>query len=179
VSPRRAGAGDLLIRDARPSDRDAIGEVTLAAYREYAARMPAHWERYQRNIVDTLADVGPAEQLVAEQGGAIAGAVLLYPTRTASPTGGEVLAAPAGPEVRLLAVAPAARGRGVGTALMQECVRRARRSGARVLTLHTTAMMQTALRIYLRMGFVRAPELDIRPAPDLTIEGYRLDLGSA
>jgi len=35
------------------------------------------------------------------------------------------------PEVRLLAVAPAARGKGIGEALMRECIRRARRSGAR------------------------------------------------
>jgi hypothetical protein len=27
-----------------------------------------------------------------------------------------------------------------------------------------------------RLGFVRAPELDVYPAPDLTIKGYRLKL---
>jgi ribosomal protein S18 acetylase RimI-like enzyme len=80
------------------------------------------------------------------------------------------------PEVRLLAVAPLARGRGVGAALMQECVRRVRKTGGRVLSLHTTDMMQAALRMYERMGFVRAPELDFHPAPGVTVQGYRLDL---
>ncbi len=44
------------------------------------------------------------------------------------------------------------------------------------LTLHTTEIMQTAMRLYERMGFVRAPELDFQPAPDVIIKGYRLDL---
>jgi hypothetical protein len=34
----------LLIRDARPGDRDRIREVTLTAYQEFAAQMPELWE---------------------------------------------------------------------------------------------------------------------------------------
>jgi len=80
------------------------------------------------------------------------------------------------PEVRLLAVPPGVRGRGVGAALIRECMHRVRRSGGRVLSLHTTDLMQTALRMYERMGFVRAAELDFHPAPGVTVRGYRLDL---
>ena len=80
------------------------------------------------------------------------------------------------PEIRLLAVTPSSRGQGIGAALMEECVRRARAFGAAVLALHTIDMMQTALRLYQQMGFVRAPELDFHPAPDLKIKGYRLNL---
>jgi hypothetical protein len=39
--------------------------------------------------------------------------------------------------------------------------------------------MQAALRLYERLGFVRAPELDFRPAPGVTVKGYRVDLGAA
>jgi putative SOS response-associated peptidase YedK len=45
------------------------------------------------------------------------------------------------PIVRMLVVDPAARGRGVGRALMDECCRRARRDGSRVLALHTSPIM--------------------------------------
>jgi ribosomal protein S18 acetylase RimI-like enzyme len=55
-------------------------------------------------------------------------------------------------------------------------VRRVRRAGGRVVSLHTTELMQTALRMYQRMGFVRAPELDFHPTPDTTVMGFRLDL---
>ncbi len=166
----------LLIRDAQESDREAIREVTLSAFQEYAARMPAHWDDYRQGVLATLANVTPAEQIVAEQEGAVAGAVLLYPA-------GAVFSPPnrppmilAWPEARLLAVSPAARGLGIGGALMRECIRRARRSGSAALTLHTSDVMQVAMRMYERMGFVRAPELDFHPSEDLTVKGYRLNL---
>ena len=168
----------MLIRDAQPSDRQAIRDVTLAAYQEYAAQMPGFWDGYRQNIIATLDDIGSAEQLVADEDGAIVGTVLLYPPRRVQVSRTDSLEMP-WPEVRLLAVAPAGRGRGIGAALMQECVRRARKSGARALSLHTTDLMQTAQRMYERMGFVRSPELDFHPAPGVTVKGYRLELERA
>jgi GNAT superfamily N-acetyltransferase len=168
-------AGATRIRDARPDDRGSIRDVTLAAYAEYASQMPALWDGYRSNILATLHDPGPAEQIVAERDDAIVGTVLLYPTGVALPGAGRPRVA--WPEVRLLAVAPAGRGRGVGEGLMRECLRRARARGAPILALHTTDMMRTAMRLYGRLGFVRAPELDVRVAPSLTVKGYRLDLG--
>jgi GNAT superfamily N-acetyltransferase len=167
----------LYIRDGHESDRDTVQDVTLSAYQQYEAVMPPpHWENYQRNILDTLADVRPAEQIVAEQDGAIVGAVLLYPAGTvlSGPDGTSVTLA--WPEVRLLAVAPATRGQGIGKALMHECVRRALHSGSAAITLHTNDMMEVAMRMYERMGFVRAPELDFHPAPGVTIKGFRFNL---
>jgi GNAT superfamily N-acetyltransferase len=151
--------------------------VTLAAYAEYAVQMPDLWDRYRENILATVQNPAPAQQLVAEHADVIVGAVLLYPSAPALPGAGGGPARPGWPEVRLLAVSPAARGRGVGAALMQECVRRARAAGAPVLALHTTDLMRAALRLYERMGFVRAPELDVRVAPSLVVKGYRLELG--
>ncbi len=162
----------LRIRDARPRDTGTIEALTLGAYQQYAAAMPAHWAAYRRNIRATLASVEPAAQIVAEKGKRLVGAVLLYPAATS----GLSRRLRTAPEVRLLAVAPAARGQGIGGALMRECVARARRSGATALTLHTNDVMQAAIRLYERLGFQRAAELDFRPAPDLTIKGYSLDL---
>jgi ribosomal protein S18 acetylase RimI-like enzyme len=167
----------LHLRNASENDCDAIQDVTQSAYQQYAAVMPPpHWENYKQNILATLGDVRPAEQIVAEQHGAIMGAVLLYPAGTvfSGPDGASVTLA--WPEVRLLAVAPAARGQGIGKALMEECVRRAQQSGSTAITLHTTDMMEVAMRMYERMGFVRTPEFDFHPAPGVTIKGYRLSL---
>ena len=111
---------------------------------------------------------------MAEKEGVILGSVLLYPPGTAfsTPHEGPLTC----PEVRLLAVAPDAQGQGIGTALMKECIRRARRLEAFCLNLHTTDMMQVAMRMYERMGFVRAPELDFHPDPSITVKAYRLKL---
>ncbi len=173
--PRTKTKDKLKIRDARSEDRDAARKVTLSAFQQYATVMPPpRWEGYQQNILATLADVGPAKQIVAEKERAILGSVLLYPPGTAFSTPDE--GPLACPEVGLLAVAPKARGQGIGTALMKECIRRARRLGAACLNLHTTDMMQVAMRMYERMGFVRAPELDFHPDPSITVKAYRLEL---
>jgi predicted N-acetyltransferase YhbS len=169
---------DCRIRDAGASDREAIEAVTLSAYQQFGAVMPpALWDRYRQNIVSTLAAAPPKTQIVAEAGGQIVGSVLLYPAGTQIvPPGGASMAL-ALPEVRLLAVAPSARGQGIGALLMDECVRRARESGAKALTLHTTDMMQAAMRLYERLGFQRTPALDFEPAPGVTVKGFLLPLG--
>lgn len=172
---RAANKHKLKIRDARREDRDAARKITLSAFQQYAAVMPPpRWEGYRENILATLTDVAPAQQIIVEKEGIILGSVLLYPPGTAfsTPDEGPVTC----PEVRLLAVAPEARGQGIGTALMRECIRRARLLGAVCLNLHTTDMMQVAMRMYERMGFVRAPELDFHPYPSITVKAYRLEL---
>jgi GNAT superfamily N-acetyltransferase len=159
------------IRDARDDEREAMRDVTLAAYEEYAAVMPKpFWEGYQRHLLATLDEEGPVERIVAERKGTIIGSVLLYPPLANAYTGVNVGAG--WPEVRLLAVAPGARGQGVGAALMDECERRARRAGARMLGLHTMEMMQVAIGMYERRGFERVPELDFCPAQGILVKGY-------
>ena len=126
------------MREARAGDRDAIERVTLAAHQQYASLMPALWDGYRENILSTLAAVRPEAQILAEEDERVIGSVLLYPAGTVVARSGGASITLAWPEVRLLAVAPEARGRGVGVALMQECIRRARHAGAWALTLHAT-----------------------------------------
>ena len=60
---------------------------------------------------------------------------------------------------------------------MHECVRRARSAGAHELGLHTSRSMRSAIRLYTRLGFTRAPERDFQPPGAELVEGYRLALG--
>src|SRR5436305_651743 len=160
------------VRDARDNEREAIEAVMLAAYEEYAAVTPQpFWEEYRRHIVMTLSKDESAERIVAECEGTIIGGVLFYPSLANVYAGVRVDAD--WPGVRLLAVVPEARKQGVGTALMGECEQRARRVGATVLGLHTTDMMQAAMRLYDRRGFVRTPELDFYPGEGVHVKGYR------
>ncbi|HUG37032.1 MAG TPA: GNAT family N-acetyltransferase, partial [Candidatus Limnocylindrales bacterium] len=163
----------LAIRDARRADRDRIEAVTLAAYEQYAAVLrPPYWDAYRENIVRTLAAAPLSVPIVAEEDGALVASVLLYPAGTVMTPPGGASTELGTPEVRLLAVAPSARGRGVGETLMRECIDRTRRAGAAALTLHTTDMMDAAIRLYTRVGFQRAPELDFQPVPDLLVKGF-------
>lgn len=165
------------VRSARDNERAAVRDVTLAAYEEYAEIMPApFWTGYRRHLMSTLDAETPADRIVAEQNGVVVGSVLLFPP--GADAYGGTAAGSGWPEVRLLAVAPAARGRGVGAALIDECIRRALSMGAMVLGLHTMDMMQAAVRMYARMGFVRAPERDV-DVQGVLVKGYRLDLTSS
>lgn len=162
----------LSVRDARADERDAIRDLTLAAYEDYSAQ--PFWTGYRRTLLATLDAEGPVERIVAERAGALVGSVWLYPPQVQAYAHGPVSAS--GPEVRLMAVAPSARGQGIGAALLDECERRARRSGATTLGPHTVDVMCAAIHMYERAGFVRAPELDFQPPAGVLVKGYRLSL---
>jgi GNAT superfamily N-acetyltransferase len=135
---------------------------------------PAAWAGLEGAVRDALDSAWAAECVVAERGGALAGSVFLFPPASDAYPG--LSDPPRWPELRLLAVAPAARGAGVGEALVRECARRARAAGADALGLHPSARTAGARRMYARLGFVRAPETDFRPDGAELVEGYRLPL---
>ncbi|MGQ4445355.1 GNAT family N-acetyltransferase, partial [Streptomyces violaceoruber] len=78
------------------------------------------------------------------------------------------IARPGEAEIRMLAVAREARGRGAGEALVRACADRARAvPGCTGVVLSTQAAMRTAHRLYERLGFVRTPDRDWNPLPEL------------
>ena len=167
----------LVVREASAEDKARALELTLESYIQYEEMMePRDWKAYEHHIRATLTDTGSALHLIVENElGALIGSVLLYPA-------GEVdyktpgAQAGAFPEIRLLAVPPAARGQGVGQTLMDACLEQARSEGAEQIGLHTMAPMEAARRMYERMGFRPLPELDFQPFKTLAAEAFILDL---
>jgi ribosomal protein S18 acetylase RimI-like enzyme len=173
---------EVTIRDAKAEDLDAVSALLIDAYAQY---MPpplktlteaerAGWDLYRRNIADAWSRAPISSTIVAGRDRKLVGSVNYYaPGRVDSLDG----AWPEGwASIRLLAVSPQARGLGIGRALMDECLRRARADGATTMGLHTTKLMDVARAMYLRLGFTRAPAHDFHPAPDFTIEAFRLDV---
>ncbi|HEY0112604.1 MAG TPA: GNAT family N-acetyltransferase [Allosphingosinicella sp.] len=138
------------LRPFTPGDAGAVNALALAAFEQYRA-VYDDWETLSRGVgsMASLADGG--EIVVAEEeGGRIVGAVAYFGPRSEPRAD---FFHPDWPIIRMLVVDPAARGRGVGRRLTEECIERARRDGAAVIALHTSPAMEVALAMYLRMGF--------------------------
>jgi ribosomal protein S18 acetylase RimI-like enzyme len=159
------------IRDARPEEYAEVGALTGAVY--LAEGLAGPDTPYLGALLDAGRRAKEAELVVAVDGDRILGSVTFAPhgSRYAE------LAGPGEAEFRMLVVDPAAQGRGVGAALVEECLRRARRSGASTLRLSTSPVSATAHRLYQRLGFHRVPELDWAPAPDVPLLSYAVPVG--
>jgi GNAT superfamily N-acetyltransferase len=171
----------MLIRKVRPEDYAAVGEVTVEAYRSAAPmdQLPpalepdGHFEQvYAPMLRDVEQRATRVVVFVAEIDESVVGAVTYVPGPGPYAEFDESDAA----GVRHLAVDPSAQGRGVGAALMETCLAQARGDGKSRIILHTQSFMNAARGLYERMGFVRAPERDFRPAPDVDLQGYVLEL---
>lgn len=160
----------MLIRAARASELRAVGELTVGAY--VADALIAPDAAYVGELRAADERTNQAELMVAVEGDRLLGTVTFC---LAGSPWAEICEAGEA-EFRMLAVAPHARGRGVGSALAGWCVDRAREQGSNAVALSSLPDMSTAHRIYERLGFVRTPGRDWRPTDDVELIAYVLDL---
>lgn len=174
VSERLMGKNGLVIRNAHLDELREVSLLIKEAYIEYQHSIAReHWRLYLENIMDVGSRFGVSELIIGELGKKLVGTVTLYLDSSSSlreqwPQGW------AG--VRILAVRPAYRDRGIGRALMKECIVRCRNRNVETIGLHTGAGMTVARKMYEDMGFVRVPEYDFRPGPGTVVTAYRLKL---
>ena len=165
----------MLIRPARPDEYEAIGELAVRVYlAEGYTRAGSHYTTVLR---DAAGRAEKAELMVAvDDSDRILGTVTY--AGHGSPYAEHVDSTDAA-SFRMLVVDPAARGQGVGEALVRWCVQRARTAGARELRLSTQESMAAAGRLYLRLGFARTPERDWHPEPGVDLITYAAPVGPA
>lgn len=165
----------MLIRPARPDEYDEIGELAVRVY------LAEGYTRTDSRYNTVLRDVAPraekAELMVAvDHADHILGTVTY--AGLGSPYA-EHVSSPDEASFRMLVVDPAARGQGVGEALVRWCIERAGDSGVRSLRLSTNAAMAAAGRLYLRLGFARTPQRDWSPEPGVELITYGRRIGPA
>ena len=160
------------IRNARDDELDIVASLSVDAYAEYAARMsPDAWSSFAQDIANVRGRLSDAEILVAELDGKLVGSVSVFSDwrgAQADTVG-----------VRLLAVAPGFRGLGIGRALMEEVIARARSRGKRRVVLTIAPEMESVKELSEELGFDREPDLDYMPAPGVRSEGYALSVADA
>ncbi|HET7296299.1 MAG TPA: bifunctional helix-turn-helix transcriptional regulator/GNAT family N-acetyltransferase [Gemmatimonadales bacterium] len=145
LGPRPREPASYALRPPRPGDLGWLVQRHGALYaREYG--YDAEFEGLVADIVGRFArrhDPTRERCWIAEQDGENVGCVLLVAkSRTVA-------------QLRVLLVEPAARGSGLGTRLVSECVRFARAAGYRKLVLWTQSELLAARRLYESAGFHR------------------------
>ena len=157
---------DIVIRRARPEEYETLGEITAQAYLGDGLLDFGEGDGYLVHLRDVARRAAAGEVLVAvDKDGTVLGGVTVVVT---AGTALSELARPGEAEVRMLAVAREARGRGAGEALVRACIDRARATeGCTGVVLSTQRTMLAAQRIYERLGFTRNPERDWNPVPEL------------
>ena len=161
---------DVRIVDYEPRHRDAFRDLNLewiAAYFVVEEADRRVLDDPQRMILDPGGHI-----LIAERDGVAIGCCALIREDE------DVF------ELAKMAVAPAARGAGVGRMLGQAAIDRARRSGARRVELLTNSSLAPAIRVYRKLGFVDVPvgsseyaRADVRMVIDLTQPAARGERG--
>ena len=154
------------IRPVREEELEPVGRLTAEVY--LGDGFLVEGDAYLRELVDTATRARDAEVWVAVDAGRLLGSVSFCPVGS---TYREIGRDDEG-EFRMLAVSPASRGRGVGHALVELCLRRARELGYAGVRMSSMDRMSSAHRVYERLGFTRVPADDWEPEPGVRLLAY-------
>ncbi|GAA4773083.1 GNAT family N-acetyltransferase [Microbacterium gilvum] len=174
VVPQPSQRG-FVIRLVRDEEHEETGSVTALAYRESYGFISDDYEASLRDVAGrtVLGEVWVA----VDDDGAILGSVwVARPNRRLAE-----VAEPGETDFRQLAVAPAARGRGVGAALTRHVIELARRRGSHRVVMNSGGYMTGAHRLYEKLGFRRLPEREglkeVEPGRFVELLAFGYDLG--
>ncbi len=163
------GGVDVEIGLARAEEFERVGQLTADAYAADGLASGA----YVDELRDASARAEAGFLLVARDrsSGNLLGTASLFTWRAAArwsqgaQTGDAVL--------RMLAVAPDARRRGVGRLLVRESLRRSADLGCRRLVLVSSTAMAAAHALYEQLGFIRDPARDRSPQTGVELLAYQ------
>lgn len=167
------------IRLAKEQEFTVIGELLVRVYSSLEG-FPKMSE--QPSYYDMLLNVGrltenpDMELLVAVTSQhKLAGVVVFVKDMKSYGSGGVATQVPNACGFRLLGVDPDYRGMGLGKQLTQYCIDKAKGSACDSLIIHTTQSMKQAWKMYEKLGFLRAQDLDFMQGV-LPVFGFRLNL---
>ena len=166
----------MQIRTAQPEEFHKIGTLMVEVYAALPGfpspeEQPAYYQLLQQ-VGDLTLNPGTEILVAVEDPGDIVGAVVYFKDMKVYGSGGTATSEKLAAGFRLLAVDPAHRGKGIGKALTQACIDLARLQGFQKLVIHSTRAMITAWKMYERMGFRRAEDLDFMQG-NLQVYGFR------
>jgi ribosomal protein S18 acetylase RimI-like enzyme len=165
---------EVVVREARPEDDGVVGEILVSGYlTRYAQKMPevVLTERRKAELRDVASKRKEALVLVAELDGKVVGTVAIWAPGAAASEAW----LPNACDLRHLAFDPAVQGRGLSKPLLDEAERRAREMDAKYVCLHVRRGNKGVASLYMKRGYVRAPEGDL-DLPEVLLDAYYLTL---
>ncbi|WP_267222022.1 GNAT family N-acetyltransferase [Dyella silvae] len=169
----------LIVRDGRPEEFHALGQLMVEVYSGLPgfptqAEQPRYYEMLA-NIGDFASKPSTRVLVALHSEGQLLGGVVYFGDMAHYGSGGAATSVTDASGIRLLGVHPSARGMGVGKALTEACIQLARDQQRARVVLHTTEAMRLAWRMYERLGFQRALDLDFMQGA-LPVFGFSLVL---
>ena len=140
-------ADGIIIRPIAPGDAAALARVIRATLTEFGAAKPgtAYYDDSTDHLPDLFAATPRSAYFVAlGAGGELLGGGGIFPTAGLPADTVELVK---------LYLLPAARGLGVGKALIQQCLEAARTASYARVYLETTAELTQAIPLYEKLGF--------------------------
>ena len=169
----------LEIREILKDEYELLGKLMIDVYSSLdgfptPTDQPGYYEMLG-NIGSFNEEIDTNVLVAISTDGELVGGVVYFADMARYGSGGTATAVKNASGIRLLGVNPGSRGAGVGRALTNACIKRARDSGHSQVVLHTTQAMQIAWGLYTRMGFERSEDLDFMQEA-LPVFGFRLRL---
>jgi GNAT superfamily N-acetyltransferase len=164
------------IRNARPDEFDTIGKLMVDVYSKLEGfpkplEQPAYYNLLA-NIGDLTAKPKTELLVAVSSENKILGAVVYFGDMQHYGSGGRAATEKNAAGFRLLAVDPASRGFGIGKLRAEACIDKARITKRSQIIIHSTKAMETAWKMYERMGFKRSEDLDFLQGT-LPVYGFR------
>jgi GNAT superfamily N-acetyltransferase len=142
---------EIRLRDYEHADAEDLNRIAVAAFDQFRDHY-GDWPAMLAGLSKTSDLSASGEVIIAKLQDTFAGAVAYFGPNSQK----AAFFDQRWPIIRMLVVDPAFRGKGIGRALSDECIARAKRDGSPIIALHTSPIMSVALPMYLRMGFVKA-----------------------
>lgn len=160
--PRTAISDGIAVRRAVNADRDNVIALVSGVLAEFG--LPFDLKSKDSDLIDiegNFKDRGGVFEVLEDGVGRLLGTCGLY--RLDDET----------VELRKMYFVPEIRGLGIGWLILSRAVDRARDMGYRTIILETTTVLEQAIRLYQRFGFVRIGTTHLSERVDQT---YSLDL---
>lgn len=164
---------NFLYRKGIPDDENQLKELALISYGQYKNQMTVeNWEKLRANLASGNLFSGLLEtthSFVCEESKKIIGMAFLVPHGNPTAAFQEDWS-----YLRMVGVNPDFSGCGVGKHLTRDCLHFAKKSGEKVVALHTSEYMRAARHIYESLGFKQIKELE--PHYGMKYWLYKLEL---